>query len=44
MEHIKFIRVLDGESIILTSTQKTNIQENEIVYINGYRYKVTKNF
>jgi hypothetical protein len=44
MKSIKFIRLIDGETIILTSQNKTDIQENEIVYINGYRYKANKNF
>lgn len=44
MQSIKFIRLIDGETIILTSKSTTDIQENEIVYINGYRYKANKNF
>lgn len=38
MAKIKFTRLIDNKSIILSSTQQTNIKSGEIVQINGYRY------
>jgi hypothetical protein len=41
MKTVQFIRIIDNESIILTSKNPTNIQSGEIVIINGLRY-ITK--